>query len=817
MAGRALKETVVLVVDVGASMARTKFKDGRTYVQLAQEAMRSFVEQKILYAKKDEVGVLLFGSRATDNDLAEELGEGNYENIQALQKIEVPKTNLLKRVESLPPGGKRCDFIDAIVVAMDMLIRKTRTQRNASTRIVLLTDAFEAPSEAAMETILSEMKAKNMGFLVMGLGFAEVDDDNNFVPGTGTQADPAQRISPADVERKRKNEMLLRQIADSLPEGSVLTIHEALGLLSGFRSRTVRQTSKARFGFGIGLEMPAPPSASGPGLDGPAKVGHKFRIPLWSFTKTAEMRYPSFKLFNKEKLESMTPEERAAEDAREQIKVMRSMRYKLRDVDPTKTDERDTDVEVANLEYAFSYGRDKVKFHKDEYKSLKYKTGERHAELIGFVPAASVPRHYFKSGADLWVPEPGNERAAVAASSLARAMEERAAAAVVRFVYQKDAPVKMGALYPRVKAGYEGFVFVQLPFAEDIRELQFEDFARDARRGPSGEQLAAAEALIRAMDLTSPAVAADAGGELLKPKNTFNPALQRLYRTLPARALDPTCPVPVEDERLARMVDPSEEVLPHCAKEVERFRELFPLAKIEKAARRGEAGADGTPGAKRPASAWDAADADGPDAKRARDAPAATAPIPSQELRIDSIMAEGRRPAKVTSEDPRGSFEAIIGDRSRDRVEEAVSGLSEVILRLLEAPRGSAALFRKVADALAALREGCVTNEEPRRFNEFLRRLKALCLEGPGPRREFWEAHVVAKDVSLITGDEVYGEAGSVTPDEARQFIGKLAPGPEAGAGAGAGAAVKEEEEEGGAEPKGEAAAEGMEDFMDML
>ena len=119
---------------------------------------------KMLYAPKDEVGLVLFGTRsasprrlahasislhpsATNNQLAE-IG---YKHITTSRDIDVPDLPLLRTIERPGPGGSEGDctcisvrsndthlppaaVIDALIVAMDLLIRKAgKYQRRVRT------------------------------------------------------------------------------------------------------------------------------------------------------------------------------------------------------------------------------------------------------------------------------------------------------------------------------------------------------------------------------------------------------------------------------------------------------------------------------------------------------------------------------------------------------------------------------------------------------------------------------------------------------------------------------------------------------------
>ncbi|KAK3033919.1 hypothetical protein RJ639_033554, partial [Escallonia herrerae] len=57
---------------------------------------------KLIYGKYDEVGVVLFGTEETNNELTNEVG--GYEHVAVLQHIKVVDADLIKALEKLPRG-----------------------------------------------------------------------------------------------------------------------------------------------------------------------------------------------------------------------------------------------------------------------------------------------------------------------------------------------------------------------------------------------------------------------------------------------------------------------------------------------------------------------------------------------------------------------------------------------------------------------------------------------------------------------------------------------------------------------------------------
>jgi hypothetical protein len=68
--------------------------------------------------------------------------------------------------------------------------------------------------------------------------------------------------------------------------------------------------------------------------------------------------------------------------------------------------------------------------------------------------------------------------------------------------------------------------YVKLPFAEDLREFNFDNLDTMKRNQPSDEQLKTVDNLITTMDLTH----ADRGEEAFQPELVFNPYIQRMFQ-----------------------------------------------------------------------------------------------------------------------------------------------------------------------------------------------------------------------------------------------------------------------------------------------
>jgi hypothetical protein len=73
---------------------------------------------QIFASSKDEIALILLGSKETENRL-------NYKNIKVTHPLLLPSWELVQFVEDLEGTMVNADWLDAIVVAMDVLKEET--------------------------------------------------------------------------------------------------------------------------------------------------------------------------------------------------------------------------------------------------------------------------------------------------------------------------------------------------------------------------------------------------------------------------------------------------------------------------------------------------------------------------------------------------------------------------------------------------------------------------------------------------------------------------------------------------------------------
>ncbi|XP_071072234.1 X-ray repair cross-complementing protein 5 isoform X1 [Dasypus novemcinctus] len=122
MARSGNKAAVVLCMDVGFAMSNS-FPGEESPFEQAKKVMTMFVQQQVFAESKDEIALVLFGTDGTDNALA---SEDQYQNITVHRHLKLPDFDLLLDIKStIQPGSQQADFLDALIVCMDVIQQET--------------------------------------------------------------------------------------------------------------------------------------------------------------------------------------------------------------------------------------------------------------------------------------------------------------------------------------------------------------------------------------------------------------------------------------------------------------------------------------------------------------------------------------------------------------------------------------------------------------------------------------------------------------------------------------------------------------------
>ncbi|KAK0149506.1 X-ray repair cross-complementing protein 5 [Merluccius polli] len=481
-------------MDVGSSMSACP--DQETPFEQARKVVQKFVQRQVFAENKDELGLVLFGTDATKNQLDH---DGQYQNITVHRKLMIPDFELLEEIEhQIHPQSQQADWLDALVVSMDLIQKELPLKKYDRLSIAILTDLNTQANPEQLDVIISNLTGAGITlqfFLPFQVQEEEEDEEGDEGGGDGARGGPGQSGGGKGLSQEQQNGLeILKEVMFTLDEedglDEVYTFSGAIKKLSMFKNIDKRPMAwPCQLTIGSALSI----------------------------------RIVGYKAVFSEKLKKMWTTVDAQTSQREDVK--RETVYCL-------DDDNETEVQKDDTIQGFRYGSDIVPFSKVDQDQMKYKHDGKCFAVLGFAKQNMVHRHQFMGNQALKVFAPkDDEHAGVALSSLIHALDELKMMAIVRYTYDRRSNPQVGAAFPCIKRKYECLVYIQLPFMEDLRQFTFPSLENNKKFNPSETQLSAVDSLIDSMML----VKEDEMGEevdLFKVHHLPNPAFQRHFQVL---------------------------------------------------------------------------------------------------------------------------------------------------------------------------------------------------------------------------------------------------------------------------------------------
>ncbi|XP_047401758.1 X-ray repair cross-complementing protein 5 isoform X1 [Sciurus carolinensis] len=706
MAWSGNKAAVVLCMDVGFAMSNSYPGEESPFEQ-AKKVITMFIQRQVFAESKNEIALVLFGTDGTENALA---GEDQYQNITVHRHLMLPDFDLLEDIESrIQPGSQQADFLDALIVCMDVIQNETVGKKFEKRHIEVFTDLSSPFSKDQLDIIIHNLKKFGISlqfFLPFPIGkkdgTGDRGDGNLYLDLHGPSF-PQKGITEQQKEgiQMVKKVMISLEGEDGLDE--IYSFRESLRQLCVFKKierRSMPWSCQLTIGSNLSIKIVA------------------------------------YKSIMQEKIKKTW----MVVDARSLKKedIQKETVYCLNDDDETEVPKEDTIQ-------GFRYGSDIIPFSKVDEEQMKYKSEGKCFSVLGFCRSSQVQRKFFMGNQVLKVfAAKDDEAAAVALSSLVHALDELDMVAVVRYVYDRRANPQVGVAFPYIKDAYECLVYVQLPFMEDLRQYMFSSLKNNKKFTPTEAQLSAVDALIDSMSLVKKDKEEDTIEDLFPTTKIPNPEFQRLFQCLLHRALHPQEPLPPIQQHILNMLDPPTEVTAKCQIPLSKIKTLFPLTEAIKK--------------KDQVTAQDIFQdnhEEGPTAKKCKTEEGET-PFSVSNLAEGSVT-------KVGSVNPAENFRALVRQKNAS-FEEASHQLISHIEQFLDT--NETPYFMKSMDCIKTFREEAIQFSEEQHFNSFLKDLR----EKVEVKRlnHFWDI-VVQDGITLITKDEASGS--SVTAEEAKKFL----------------------------------------------
>lgn len=501
-----MKSMINVVLDVGPSMAqpvRPGDPSAGSKLDLAKGLIGHFFLQRIMASKTVELGVTTIGDNATRNHLNKTM-KGGYEHVNEVAAIARPSPEeLLRAVDGISGGSFSGDFIGGIVVAMDALVRVNAGK--AFNRILLLVTDAETAVEGVedLEAILPQMQdLKNFALYIAVVGKVE---------------------EGASSAVKVENAKLLQSLAEQCGVGrclEVASLGDAAQLLSA------------------GLGLSTKPTLSKITLE----LSPEVRVPCAYFSPVSATPLPSLK--KRPRLAAASATDDDADDTAAALK---------RDIVYRDPEDVEREVDAALKVKGYRYGAQFVPVTTADEAALKAPfAGPPTVRVIGFVAAASIPRHHLLDKAMVLLAAATSAAAQRLVTSLRLALRQDERVALCRVSKRDGAEPFLGALQSLADDDAScGLLLHRLPCAEDVRDYNFPSlvaFASEAqlRKDPQRRRQAQAMAALVA------AATVPTDCPLQRVLTPANPTLQGVLCEVRRRLLRlPQATPPPEDSLVA--------------------------------------------------------------------------------------------------------------------------------------------------------------------------------------------------------------------------------------------------------------------------
>ncbi|KAG8220208.1 SPOC domain-like protein [Butyriboletus roseoflavus] len=570
-----------------------------TKLEWSLQFVKMKIQEMIFNGRKtDQCGVITFGSEETRNVVNEK--NGGYEHVSEYIPIGQPNAETLAKLDELQASETAGDPIDALIVGIetqDIYLEKKRTWTR---KMVLVTDG-ESPMEIEeWEGIVKKISSLNIMLTIVGVDF----DDEEL-------AYQEEDKSPI----KRVNETFYVRLITALPEG--------LGLLGSLEHAlltltypNIKETKSALLSTTLRLG------------DVEVRESEAIELNVRIAKCTSLARAASWKKYFKKGSDEDVPDvEDEGKDTYKEVK--RRTEYVIdmsteeeedgkgptaqdvsMDVDEEKgvpeEETRFEKVEKEQLIKGFKYGSTYVPCPDGQFERLNTKKG---IEICGFFQRKNLNRSYLMGELSYVYASPTSIPDQLAFSSIVQAMYEKGVLAIARMVSREGLDPKMGVLSPIVWPNVDVLLWVQMPFADDVRRYTFPSLTTLISRSgekltkhpyiPTEEQLEAMDNFVDAMNLME-AGDKDEKGQVYKhdfhypcgtqigfprsrqpwfdPRLSYNPAIHRTKQAQFHSAVVSditTHPLPPPHPELTKYFDPPKRVLKTAKQALEECKAAF--------------------------------------------------------------------------------------------------------------------------------------------------------------------------------------------------------------------------------------------------
>ena len=694
-----MAEAICIILDTGRT-ASQKPPNSPSFLEASLECASLFVERKLFGESKDEIAVVLFSADDTKNTL-------DYDGVNVLGRgLAQADWEIITYIREHVKGTeKEGDWLDAVVVALDFLKTASEQKKYSALKIVLFSELGVEADPDQLEMIIRGMKMLgNVDFTHIGPGWVDEDSSTKSVDGDDghNQSDNDHKGEPSKSKTlsfpakprtaiQKANEEIIGQLVQET-EGMICSLELAIQTFL-YKNKKGKKGTPWKVCFTIGPDI-------------------KINTCGYVYVRREQPKTWKKCLARGGEGEELRPE-----------------------TSYVRNNENQDPIDQDDLVMSYKYGTELVTISAADESAAKFEGGPKSMTLFGFLSRGEIkPSDLVGDGSMVFLPVEDDGNSQTAWAVLIQAMVEMDMVAIVRKVYSKSTIPRLGILTPEVGEEGETFLsYVELPYAEDVRDLQFPSLP-----APSDEQLSVMDELIDVMMLTEESE--DCNVDVLKTEEMLNPNNQYLFQALRHRAIHPGRVLPSPAEHITSLLHLPCEIEEAAQPVFERMNEIFKTKVIE------------SKKVKRTAESVFRKEELTPSQEK------------KQKLDSDISLDLAAPVTEVGSTNPVDDFRSLLATSVTNNItfNSVAQQMEAVVIRLLSSAFGSD-MNTKIVQCLAAYREEASTRSTPDMYNQFIKRVKE-CL---GTKARLW-LDIAEADLGLISNSEVAGGAGE---KEAAEFL----------------------------------------------
>ncbi|PZC73530.1 hypothetical protein B5X24_HaOG209462 [Helicoverpa armigera] len=508
----------IIILDIGRNVSTKDEEKEKSFFERAKECVARILERKILSQDKSMVGIMLLGSKKTNNKMANEHA-GAFKHIEIFAELQSPTW---KMIRSLPEKATevRGDWFDALLVAADYFANVFSGVKLVSRNIVLMTNFKKKTTfdTSGIDEVLNGFQEQDFQVSVIGPDIYSKEYENDsteiikqFVEATGGVAGTLENIMKYDLQFHRK--------------------------------KVVNANS----------------------WDVDLSIGPNINIPVSCYIKLKDE--PTVKKWEKSVRNPVTCASSKSES------VVKTREYVNQETGRT--------VDASEKLKGYHYGQAIIPFQ-DCDKSMLYQPGVKSLSVYGFTSADNIKwQHLNGDGLSYVFGKKDDPKAQKAIRCLVECLHELNLVGIVRKVHNNNNVPKMFALMPVIDTNnYVCLSMAAICYKDDIKQMSFP--ATNLKKYKySQEQVDAFKELIGAMDLTKAYDDTFDDTEAFPVAECVSPSAQYVLDCLAFRAMNPGKPLPEPREEIMTLFKVPPLLEENAKKPLEKLKSLFTLTKIE--------------------------------------------------------------------------------------------------------------------------------------------------------------------------------------------------------------------------------------------